>query len=158
LNLGEIVLPFFKTYLELLDTLHRDFTKAIDGLPTEALDWVPGEDMNSLCVLVVHTTGATRYWIGDVAGGIPSNRDRAAEFSAHGLDAAALKQRFADTLAFARNLLEKFRLEDLDKQCLAPLQGDTRSAGWALFHALEHTALHMGHAQITRQLWDQRQT
>jgi hypothetical protein len=33
----------------------------------------------------------------------------------------------------------------------------TITAGWALNHALAHTALHIGHAQITRQLWDARQ-
>jgi ankyrin repeat protein len=27
---------------------------------------------------------------------------------------------------------------------------------WCLAHALEHTALHLGHMQITRQLWEQR--
>jgi len=26
---------------------------------------------------------------------------------------------------------------------------------WALLHALDHTAQHLGHMQITRQLWDQ---
>jgi hypothetical protein len=29
--------------------------------------------------------------------------------------------------------------------------------GWALCHILKHTALHLGHLQITRQLWEQRQ-
>jgi hypothetical protein len=28
--------------------------------------------------------------------------------------------------------------------------------GWALLHALEHTAIHLGHIQITQQLWDQK--
>jgi hypothetical protein len=28
---------------------------------------------------------------------------------------------------------------------------------WALFHALEHTALHCGQIQIQRQLWEQTQ-
>ena len=27
---------------------------------------------------------------------------------------------------------------------------------WALLHALEHTAIHLGHMQIMRQLWEQR--
>ena len=150
------MLQFYKDYLDLLETLHNDFTKAIDGLSVEALDWVPGADMNSLCVLVVHTTGAGRYWIGDVAGGIPSNRDRAAEFRAHGLDEANLKQRFADTFTFSQELLENFTLDDLAKLCVSPIHGETYSAGRALAHALEHTSMHAGHAQITRQLWDQR--
>ena len=31
------------------------------------------------------------------------------------------------------------------------------SAGWALAHALEHTAPHLGHAQVTRQLWERKE-
>jgi hypothetical protein len=27
---------------------------------------------------------------------------------------------------------------------------------WSLLHALEHTALHLGHMQLTRQLWEQQ--
>ncbi len=54
--------------------LHTDILHAIDGLPAEALDWVAGEDMNSINVLVVHLTGAERYWIGAVALGEPTTR------------------------------------------------------------------------------------
>ena len=30
------------------------------------------------------------------------------------------------------------------------------TGAWCLAHALEHTALHLGQMQITRQLWEQR--
>jgi hypothetical protein len=150
------MLQFFEDYLERLEDLHHDFEAAIGGLSVEALDWVPGPDMNSLCVLVVHSTGAERYWIGDVMGGISSNRNRDAEFQARGWDEAALKQRMVDSRTFARDLLQSFTLDALSKECLAPLQGKRFTGSWALLHALEHTGLHMGHAQITRQLWDHR--
>lgn len=29
------------------------------------------------------------------------------------------------------------------------------TVAWRLAHALEHTALHLGHMEITRQLWEQ---
>ncbi|MBK8022340.1 MAG: hypothetical protein IPK19_13175 [Chloroflexi bacterium] len=45
---------------------------------------MPGEDMNSLVVLVVHTTGSARFWIGEVGVGDPAYRDRPAEFQAKG--------------------------------------------------------------------------
>lgn len=143
-------------YLERLERLIDDFTAAIDGLPVEALDWVPGPDMNSLCVLVVHTAGSARYWIGDVALGEPSGRDRDGEFRARGLDAEALKTHFAALKAYVRDALA--RLPDLDLADVGTraYHGKPISAGWALLHALEHTGLHLGHAQITRQRWDQR--
>ena len=31
------------------------------------------------------------------------------------------------------------------------------SGAWALIHALEHLREHMGHAQLTRQLWEHRE-
>ncbi|MBL8155167.1 MAG: DUF664 domain-containing protein [Anaerolineae bacterium] len=155
--------PFYADYLERLEILHDDFKQAIAGLPIEALDWVPGPDMNSLCVLVIHTCGAERYWIGDVAAQNPSNRVRADEFKAHGLDEAALIATLDQALDFARQTLAHFSLDELTAPRPLPnprnrptTKLESFTAGWALLHALEHTAQHSGHAQITRQLWEQR--
>lgn len=147
---------FFQEYLERLQDLHAGIQKELAGLPVEALEWIPGESMNSLSVLVVHLTGSERYWIGDVVLAESSNRDREAEFHASGLDVGALNQRLDDTLSYARDALARLELVDLDRQCLSPHGGKQFSASWALLHALEHTAVHMGHIQLTRQLWDQR--
>lgn len=147
---------FYVDYLERLAALHRDFVRCVDGLPQAALDWTPGPDMNSLCVLVVHITGAERYWVGDVALGDPSGRDRDAEFRARGLDATALKGRLAASEAYIRAGLERLPVGNLTQMRDAPGRSAQFSVGWALLHALEHTALHLGHAEITRQLWDQQ--
>lgn len=152
------MLDFFSGYLEILEYNYEQMAQAIAGLSQEALDWVPGKDMNSLCVLVVHTTGSERYWVGDVAMGEPSGRNRAMEFEASGLSEAMLRQRLDDTLAYTRDALERLTLADLDRLYTMPSDGRQVTVGWAVLHALEHTALHVGHAQITRQLWDQRQT
>jgi hypothetical protein len=72
----------FEDYQQRLDRLYADIERAIAGLSQEALDWTPGPEMNSICALVVHLTGAGRYWIGDVAARESSGRDRAAEFRA----------------------------------------------------------------------------
>ena len=151
------MLKLYEEFLERQEDLHRDFEAAIAGLPVEALDWAPGPDMNSLCVLIVHTAGAEGYWIGDTVAGISTNRNRAAEFQAKGWDEASLKQRLAESRKFARDVLGKLTLEDLSNDCYSPMHDKMYSAAWALLHALEHTGQHSGHAQITRQLWDQRQ-
>ncbi len=148
---------FFKDYLEILETLHNDFKKAIAGLSVEALDWTPGREMNSLSILVVHTMGAQRYWIGDVALQIPTvpTRVRATEFQAHGLDEAALVQLLDKNLAFAQTELAKCSVQDLAAVRTSPNHpGQPTTFGHSLSHALEHTGLHLGHAQLTRQLWD----
>lgn len=152
------MLKFFEAYMTCLEALHSDFDKTITGLPQEALDWVPGKDMNSFCVLFVHSAAVERYWVGEVAGKMPMERDRAAEFQAKGLSEADLKQRMADSMAFIRQYLETVKLEQLEEVRTSRLHGDKEfSVGYGLAHALEHTALHLGHAQMARQLWDQRQ-
>lgn len=147
---------FYEDYLARLERVHAEIGQAIAGLQQPALDWSPGPDMNSLAVLVVHLTGAERYWIGDVVGADPSGRDRDAEFRAHGLDATALQARLDGTLAYSRNLLATLRVADLAADRVSPRDGKTCSVADALLHALDHAALHAGHCQIMRQLVKER--
>ena len=150
---------FFADTLDILQTLSRDFVATFEDLPAEALDWIPGDEMNSFCVLVVHTTASARYWIGDTALGESSNRNRDDEFRAKGFSAAELKARFAALETYARGAAERLTVADLAAMhTITNRDGEVRqvAVGWALMHALEHTGLHLGHAQITRQLWQTR--
>jgi uncharacterized damage-inducible protein DinB len=155
---GALMHKYFADYLACLTALHMDIERAIDGLPQETLDWKPGVDMNTIDVLVVHLAGAERYWIGDVAGQEPSGRDRAAEFQSGGLDASELRLRLSAVLENAQGVLDRLALEDLAATRISPRDGREFTAGWALAHALEHTALHLGHIQITRQWWEQKRS
>jgi hypothetical protein len=148
--------PIFGEYMKLLETLYGDFEKAIAGLSVEALDWTPGADMNSLCVLIVHTTGATSFLVGEIAGDIPSHRDRRAEFKVTGWDEAKLKARLDESCELVRGVLDKLTVDDLTKTHFSESRNRTFVYAEAIFHALDHTGLHVGHAQMTRQLWDQR--
>ncbi len=148
---------FFEDFLDRLQELHAYVERAIDGLSSSALDWHAAPDMNSLSVLVMHLTGAERYWIGDVVGQDPSGRDRNAEFRSKKLTDEVLKARLQSTLAHSRTVLETLTPEELETTRVAPLHGHTVRVGWALAHALEHTAIHAGQAYIIRRLWDQRQ-
>ena len=147
---------FFKTYLDLLQDCHNGILQAIEGLPPDALDWVPGQDMNSIAVLLAHITGSVRYWIGDIAAQESSNRDRAAEFRVYGVDADVFRERLSDNLEYARNVLDKMSLQDLESTRVTPNNEREYTVAWALIHALEHATSHLGQIQITRQLWEQR--
>ncbi len=148
--------PFFTDYLNLLQDCHNGILEAMDGLPSEALDWVPGQDMNSISVLIFHTTGSVRFWIGDVAAQESSNRDRDAEFQVRGVGMDVLKKRLADNLDYARTALDKMTLQDLEASRINPSNEKELTVAWALLHALEHATSHLGQIQITRQLWEQR--
>jgi uncharacterized damage-inducible protein DinB len=149
--------PFFADCFDRLGTLHAEIEKAIVGLPQEALDWSPGPGMNSMAVLVVHTAGAERYWIGDVIGQDDSGRVRDEEFMTKGLDETALCGKLAAALEHSRGVLADLSVTDLDQPRRSARHGEDFTAGWALVHALEHTAVHTGHIQLMRQLWDQSQ-
>ena len=137
-----------------LDALHSDMVRAIAGLPNEALDWSPGAEMNSLAVLAVHAAGAERFWIGDMVGQASSGRDRGAEFHALGWDEARLIARLDDVLAHSRNVMEHLSTQELETTRISPHNGREFTVAWCLLHALEHSAVHLGHMQIVRQLWE----
>lgn len=147
---------FFIDYLERIEDLHRDLAQTFSGLSPESLDWVPYPDTNSLCVLVQHVIGSERYWIGDVALEEPSNRTRDAEFEAREFTEEALKEQLSTHDTYVRNGVGRLTLADLEQPRTIAGRDQEFTVSWALLHALEHTATHIGHAQLTRQLWEQR--
>jgi uncharacterized damage-inducible protein DinB len=151
--------PQLEHYFQFFESFHRQIQELIRDLPVEALNWRPltGSDdhaTNSLAVLVVHLTGAEQFWVGEVFGGRPAGRDREAEFRVAGLSAADLQRRLDETLNLIRDVLNTTPAENLVRT--TTVQGRTVTGRWALLHALEHTALHLGHLQLTRQLWQAR--
>jgi uncharacterized damage-inducible protein DinB len=147
---------FFADCLDRLTTMHAEMEKAIAGLPPEALDWSSGPGMNSMAVLAAHTAGAERYWIGDIIGQDPSNRVREEEFETTGLTEAVLRQKLQAALTHSQGVLAALSLADLAQPRYSSRHDEDFTAGWALLHALEHTAVHTGHIQLMRQLWEQR--
>jgi uncharacterized damage-inducible protein DinB len=147
--------PFFKDFYDRLSTLHHDLAATVEGLPAEALDWQPGSDMNSLVVLLTHTAGSERYWIGEIVGEEPADRVRAQEFETEGKTAEELQEQLNVALAHSRQILSALSLDNLAEARLIPEQGRSCTVAWALLYALEHTAQHLGHAQITRQMWEE---
>jgi uncharacterized damage-inducible protein DinB len=145
--------PFFADVYEHLARLHAEMEAVIQGLPQEALDWRPAPQMNSLAVLAAHIAGAQRYMMGDVITGESSDRDREAEFTVQGLDGQALQALLSGTLAYTYGVLSSLSLEDLHAPRLRPRDQAQVTAGWALVHALEHTAQHAGEMQALRALW-----
>lgn len=150
---------FFNDYLERLTKLHQGIIEAIKDLPPEALDWVPiatpNAEMNSINVLVTHLAGAERYWIGDMALSNPSGRVRAEEFQVEGLTVENLIEMINQLSQYAQTELAKIDIDILDEMHHSQAFDKTFTVSWSLLHALEHTAIHLGHIQLTRQLWEE---
>jgi uncharacterized damage-inducible protein DinB len=145
-----------KELLVCLDEQHARIEQTIADLPPEALNWAPASGMNSIAVLAAHTAGAERYWVRVAAGDEAVVRDRDAEFATDRVDAAQLLDQLAEALAQSHALISRLTPLDLEQVRVAPRDGRRVTAAWALLHTLEHTALHLGHMQVTRDFWEQQ--
>ncbi|HET9016246.1 MAG TPA: DinB family protein [Thermomicrobiaceae bacterium] len=130
----------------------------LDGLPEEVLNRpVPLEEANSLYALATHLLGSTEFWVLQMGAGHDVKRDRDAEFHAHG-SYADLAARAGRLIASLHDAVPGLTASDLD----APGHGDRRPSMLpegqpvtvrdCLLHAIEHSGLHLGQIQITRQL------
>ncbi len=149
------MIPFYEALSDRFHELHVGILKDLESLPAEALDWKPAPETNSVSVIIVHLTGAERFLIGDVIMKDPSNRNREAEFLVKEMSKADLIRRLNDTEAYLSAAFEGLRMPDLEATRLHPRHGTQVSVSWALLHALEHAAAHVGHLQLTVQLWHQ---
>ena len=122
-------MSFYDDLNDRFRELHSDIAKAIENLSVEALDWIPGPEMNPINVLVVHLTGAERYWIG-VALYDPPERDREAEFRTEGLSTDELKVHIDSAGDYARQALARLSLPVLEAPRLSRvLPKQSRSDG-----------------------------
>ena len=145
---------FFADYLERLEDLQHRLHKAERDLPAEAMDWSPGPEMNSVAVLLAHIVGVLHEGM-DIALGDPPGRVREQEFQTRGMLSAEMLRRLDAVIDYARGALPRLGVEDLAK--VRKDEDGTITCGWALLHALEHAYLHLGHLQLTCQMWRQRQ-
>lgn len=112
---------FFKDYLNNLEELHHGVESTVEEMPQTALDWTPdGSGFYSISVLIVHLTGAERYWLGEVVAREPSGRDRDAEFKVREVSLDVLKNRLADSLVYAHQVLGWLTLPDLETSRISP--------------------------------------
>jgi|SRR5689334_20700947 len=142
----------------LLERLSHDMLAQLDGIPEPELNrTLPLPETNSLYALATHTLGAGEYWTLVMAGGRDIPRDRPAEFRATGAYPALVARRDR-WLADLRDVLDHLPATDLDRivdmaeAFRRPWMGDPFTVRDCLLHALEHTALHLGHVQLTAQL------
>lgn len=152
-----------ETIEDSLRSLAEDMLDALGGIPTDDLNtWKPAaaregsHAMNTFAALATHTLGSAAHWTLIITGARPATRDRNAEFRAQ-TTLADLRARRDAWLAELHTQLEGMTEADFAAPIPASLvHGDTH--GWTILrgmiHAIDHTALHLGHVQIQRQLWE----
>jgi hypothetical protein len=152
--------PEIQAYLERINDVRGQMRALLESLSAhdlpEVLNWRPieGDDdhaTNSLGVLAVHTAGAEHFWIGEVIGGMPPTRDRDAEFRSEILDVREIVKQLDVVGVETRNVMEWLTPANLEETRFA--RGKVIPVRWIILHIIDHSALHLGHMQLTYQLW-----
>lgn len=116
---------------------------AVEALPPDALWWRANDQSNSVGNLLMHLAGNIRQWIVAGVGGAPDHRDRAGEFAAReGGTAAELLDTLERALDEVDAVIAGLTPEDLASR--RTIQGREISVLEAVYHVVEHFALHSG--------------
>ena len=143
-------------YLTTLNELQDQIKSLLEGLPQEALDWrpIPGEGelaTNSLAAVIAHLAGSETYFMKEIIGRQPIQRDREAEFVTRGVNVSALRTRLEAAAKSAEEVLSPMTEGQLEEG--RKFRDRQVTVRWSILHVIEHTAQHVGHMQLTRQLW-----
>jgi hypothetical protein len=108
-----------------------------------------GSETNAVAALIIHSCAVAEFWIGHVALGRPSYRDRESEFSStatvaelHALVAATLSQVSEDLAAIDEGKTQP------DRTGRQFLEGGDESDGAIVLHVLEELYQHLGHMEL----------
>jgi hypothetical protein len=129
----------FEQMLEVADRLGDD---RVNDRPL-------GPDTNAVASLIIHCCAVTEFWIGHVALGRPTHRDREAEFSStatvaelHAMVGSTLAQVAEDLAA-----IDEGRTQP-DRTGRQFLEGGDESDGAIVVHVLEELYQHLGHMEL----------
>ena len=145
-------------YLTEFGILRGQIRDAIKGMGDEAANWRPlPQDTNSVYAILTHIIGVDDFWVRQVITGETLQRDREAEFAASG-NLAELVDRWERAWVRTESILG-----NLTRARLLEIRTIPRRPGfanitlqWIVLHLISHYATHLGHIQLTTQLWDQR--
>ena len=116
---------------------------AVEPLAEADLWWRPNEASNSIGNLMLHLAGNIRQWIVSGVGGAPDRRDRAAEFARRDpLEREALLTVLTEAIFEADAVIARADPAALDARLT--VQGRAVTVLEAIYHVVEHLALHAG--------------
>jgi hypothetical protein len=141
---------------QTLKALHSDMQFLIKGVPAAGLNWQPGTNTNSLWAITLHTLGTTLHLLSTAADIEPRWQawQRATELAATGEDPGLLLQAIRNMDDFLDKVFSV--LEEESPGTERDWLGKPKPISYLVSHAVEHAGRHVGHMELTRQLWDQR--
>lgn len=154
-------------YRRLFDEKYKEIEQVLADLPAYALLWRPFKQSpwqgpsNPLGYIIAHAVSSTvyllrraEYVMGRLAWEQVDGDEGSEEFGPANHDLVYLSARVRRTHAYANQLLDSLTPGDLDQSRAHPSRTDrVFAARYDIQHAIEHLSQHIGHAQLTRQLW-----
>jgi len=126
--------------------------ECVCSLTEEQVWWRPNDSSNSIGNLLLHLNGNIGQWIVTAFNRTEDARNRPSEFSERGpTPVAGLLARLASTVEEAGAIIS--RLAEADLVATYEIQGYEVTGLYAVFHCVEHFAMHYGQiAYITKEL------
>jgi hypothetical protein len=140
------------------------FTEVVKAAPEAAINWRPSDETtNSIAQLVRHVLAYQEFFLATTLAESVIHDEAAFErMHAQSLrDEPATRDQLLGLLADARARMEEqmARLEALDvEENVVAFSGRSVSRLSMLVRAPVHAAEHLGHAELTRQMWEQYAT
>ncbi len=145
-----------EAYFDMIVQAVERILKASDGLDAEGMNWRPiPEETSSLAILGTHIMGNLEQGILATIAGHPDYRDRDAEFAAELDSNEELWSKWRNLKTRIQAAMGSMGPDVLDRHYNHPRQGE-KTGRWILLHAACHANEHVGHAELTRQLFDVR--
>jgi DinB superfamily len=155
------------TYRRLFAEKAEELQQLLQDLPAPALLWKPFEQSpwqgsaNSLGLIIAHSLSSTIYllrraeWtLGRIQWSQIDGDEGSEEFGPANHDPAYLRARIERTQAFVNELLGTLSDADLAGSRPHPKRAErVFTVRYDVQHAIEHMSQHIGHGQLTRQLW-----
>lgn len=170
---SEINTSEIATYRRMFDDRYAEIDELLADLPAEALLWKPFESSpwkgasGQLGWIIAHAISSAIYLMrrAEWTMGkrewkeIDGDQERD-EFSEANHDPANMRERAIRTHELINQMFDSFTAADLDASRPHAKRAEMIfTARFDIIHAFEHMSQHIGHAQLTRQLWENaRQT
>ncbi len=153
-----------KPLWELLEHYFREARKLVEGLSTEQLNWKPlegdaqSEASNSLYGIALHIAFVSMSIAANIAGQPPPDYPEMRNGNSGLETVGESPERAIELLNEAQTYVEDIlnsitpeQLEEMRERHAGNWVGEPKSVRWLLLHMLDHTALHVGHMEITHQ-------
>lgn len=154
-------------YRRLFENMVGDIELLLDGAPAAALLWKPFAHSpwrgpaGSLGWLIAHSISSTYYllrraeWtMGRIEWSAVDGDEGSDEFGPANHDPAYLRARARRMLQYTHRFLDTLTPHDLEASRPHPKEPERLlTVRYDIQHAFEHMSRHIGHAELTRQLW-----